>query len=326
MVNVLTKWARSRGFAIAWGPMTVLAQVRDDIEARRSAGEIDQAFDRERLSWFRYPEGMPIPGAQSVLMIAVRRPAHTVSFALVEGSLSVVIPPTYVAYAKTREDVRQDLAASVFRARCRLEVLPAPLKAVAARLGLVTYGRNNLAYTARFGSYHQLVGLITDAELAPATGSDCSSPEVLSMCASCKACLRACPTRAIGEDRFLLHAHRCLTYHNESARPWPEHLPASAHHCLVGCMACQVKCPVNAGLLRVEPTGVSFSKDETVALLAELGPASEDPGPRIRRKLETLGIEDYAPTLRRNLRDLLARRERVARKGASDPVASKGKT
>ena len=42
----------------------------------------------------------------------------------------------------------------------------APIKTVAAMLGLVRYGRNNIAYADGIGSYLQLCGYITDARLA----------------------------------------------------------------------------------------------------------------------------------------------------------------
>ncbi|MHC4177307.1 MAG: 4Fe-4S double cluster binding domain-containing protein [Planctomycetota bacterium] len=308
MVNLLTKWAANQGVEIAWGPSDVVADVAEEIDARRRAGELDEAFDRERLSWFGYPEGMPIPDGKSVIMIAVPRPAHTVTFTFQAGPFSAVIPPTYVAYEDVRQEVRQGLAASVFRGRYRLEVLPVPLKAVAARLGLVSYGRNNITYSPRYGSYHQLVGMITDAKIAPVTGWRPLPLEVMSFCESCQACLRSCPTGAIARNRFLLHAERCLTYHNEGSRPWPKGLAASAHHCLVGCMACQSKCPVNADLLRTEPTDVSFSEEETAALLAEAGPPGEELGRRIRTRLAGLGMAEYGPMLGRNLRALVARR------------------
>ena len=132
MRELLTTWATNRNVEIACGPVSVIDAVRDDIESRRRVGELEANFDRERMSWFRYPDGMPFPDARSVILIALSRPAHTVAFTLEDGPFSAVVPPTYVAYGKTREAVRRDLAANVFQGRYRIEVLPAPLKAVAA--------------------------------------------------------------------------------------------------------------------------------------------------------------------------------------------------
>ncbi len=308
MVNRLSKWAETRGYEIAWGPVAALDEVHDDIDKRRGTGELDASFDRDHLGWYRHPEGIPIPDAKSVIVVAVPRPAHTVTFTLPDGPFTAVVPPTYVNFKGTGPAVHQDLAAGVFGGRYRLEVLPAPLKAVAVRLGLVAYGRNNITYSARFGSYHQLVGLVTDAELVTAAGWRCERPEVLPGCESCQACRRACPTGAIREDRFLLRAERCLSLYNENAGPWPEFVSPSAHHCLVGCLACQKSCPQNAGLYREESTGVTFSADETEALLADgCGEARHTLDSGVVAKLQRLRMTESG-MLGRNLRVLLDRR------------------
>ncbi|MHC4698295.1 MAG: 4Fe-4S double cluster binding domain-containing protein [Planctomycetota bacterium] len=310
MVRLLTKWAAARGYEIAWGPVAVVDEVRCEIEARRTAGELDADFDREHLSWIREPQKVPMPDARSVIVIVVPRPAHTVTFTLVNGPFSAVVPPTYVNFNGTYDGVRRDLAASGFSNGHRLEVLAAPLKALAARLGLVSYGRNNITYSSRFGSYHQLVGLITDVELASPSDRDCSPPDVLPRCESCEACNKACPTGAIGDERFLLHAERCLSLYNENTGPWPEFVTAAAHRCLVGCLACQKSCPLNEGLYREESTGVSFSADETAALLADSGDPLGTLDREVLAKLGRLRMTESV-VLGRNLRALLERRRRT---------------
>ena len=81
--------------------------------------------------------------------------------------------------------------------------------------------------------------------------------------------MHACPTGAIAADRFLLHAERCLVFHNE--RPgtvaFPEWIPPSSHGCLVGCMKCQEECPENAGLLDRTVDEGDFSEEDTAVLL-----------------------------------------------------------
>jgi len=308
MENQLADWAEKRGYEIAWGGVSVLNDVRIEIEGRQRAEELDEDVERTYQDWVRHPDGMPIADARSVIVIALPRPAHTVSFTLEDGPFSALVPPQYLGHAATREGVREDLAKSVFRDRHRLEALPARLKAVAARLGLVVYGRNNITYTTRFGSYQQLIGLITDAELGSASKQPESHPDLLSTCQTCGACLDACPTGAIVEDRFLLHAERCLAFHNENPGEWPEYVTASTHDSLVGCMGCQQVCPANAGMLRSETTGVCFSGEETAALLAD---QHESPGPlgrEIAAKLEFLDLAHYGGVLGRNLRALVEAR------------------
>ena len=316
----LKAWAANRGCEIGWGPVAVLDEVRAEIERRREAGELDEEFDRERLSWFRYPEGIPITDAKSVIVVAVPRPAHTIRFTLNDGGFSAVIPPTYVHYSQTREAVRRDLDADIFRGRHQLHVLVAPLKAVAARLGIVVYGRNNITYAPRFGSYFQLVGLITDAELV-STGEWCpEAPRALSACGACNACMRACPTGAIGEDRFLLHAERCLTLFTEASGPWPTDLSPNAHHCLVGCMRCQEVCPENAGRFRLESTGTAFTAAETESILADDISSPSGGGQRAFNKLTNLGLDDFGAMLGRNLRALIGRRVQSGGMGGTEDL------
>ena len=52
MVNPLTDWGTTRGLKIAWGSVDVVAEVWDDFQARRRAGELHPEFDHEQLRWF----------------------------------------------------------------------------------------------------------------------------------------------------------------------------------------------------------------------------------------------------------------------------------
>jgi len=125
----------------------------------------------------------------------------------------------------------------------------------------------------------------------------------LPACENCRVCLEACPTGAITEERFLLHAERCLTWHNEISGGWPDWLPADAHHCLVGCLKCQEVCPQNQGRLRYESLDVSFDASETDLILS--GQCENDEG--IKAKLTEIGLAGYAPVLGRNLKALMNR-------------------
>jgi epoxyqueuosine reductase len=114
----------------------------------------------------------------------------------------------------------------------------------------------------------------------------------------------------------LLHAQRCLTFANELPGPWPEWVPATAHHCLIGCLACQRCCPANPRLAMVD-SGVVFSADETRALLAAGTSTGGRDDDGLRGKVENLGLSEDANLLGRNLRALLDRRGH-ARQGDFD--------
>lgn len=295
----LLAWASARGYRVAWAPATALEEVRADLERRLAAGEFDPDFARANLCSFDFS----LPGLEqwTLVLIALPRPAHRVGFSVAGRRIDAVVPPTYLHYRALSAAVRADLADRGLRP-ARVETLNAPLKPLAARLGLARYGRNNLCYVPPFGSYMQLVGFLTDAHLPVDADWKPDEPALLDECNDCMVCEAVCPTGAIGDDRVLLHAEHCLTFANESRAPLPSWVPPVAHHTLIGCLQCQRHCPANDDL-RVEESGVLFSEEETSALVAgeTFGPDS----PEGRRKLDRLGLTEE-DLIGRNLRLLLA--------------------
>ena len=159
----LLTWSDSCGYSVAWGPMRVLELVRADLEMQRATGALDGAFARDNLL-FDFPQPITDTGQWRVLVVAMPRQAHIVSFMIGGRRFEAVLPPTYQRYRPVFEDVRQQLIADVLPTS-RVEVVDIPLKAVASRLGLIRYGKNNITYAASVGSYFQLIGFATDAEL-----------------------------------------------------------------------------------------------------------------------------------------------------------------
>lgn len=257
MNKALQEWASEHGYRITWNHPAVLDEIRLELERRREAGELSEYVYQRSLGRFTYLNNRELPHANTVIVLAVPRPAHRVTFETGSGVFEALVPPTYVWYEETREQVQRELQTVPLEGKCRVATLNAPLKALAARLGLVAYGRNNITYAPELGSYYQLMAFLTDARLEPLSASRTDTTEVSPECEHCQACLEACPTGAIRSDRFLLDAERCLTLYSEDPGPWPDWLPASAHNCLAGCMICQEVCPQNAGLLKIESSGAS---------------------------------------------------------------------
>ena len=306
----LKRWACDRGYRVAWGAASVVDEARSHFEKLRSDKEVGERLSREYLSGFGYLDTEEIEEPRSVVMLAMQRPAHRLIFDLDRGTIITILPPTYVQYNRTREDTIRDLGSSGVFGAHDVEVLKAPLKWIAARLGLAAYGRNNIAYVDGFGSYFQLVGAITDAALPEPSGEKASEPGLLPECENCTLCAKACPTGAIRTKCRVIDHERCFTMHSESAEPWPNWIERllnncfSRHCCLVGCLACQEACPVNRGKLKTVQAGISFSPEETTALL-ESKPgetiAEED---TIRSKLVQIGMDGYYESFRINLKSI----------------------
>ena len=288
MSGSLSRWAHARGYEVAVAGYEVVADVRKTIEALRDEGAFDEHFYDRCLKGFHY--SCDIQDPKTVIMLSVPRPAHYITFAVGGQQLKAIIPPTYSRYVQIAQQIRSDLSSGVLAPGQRLVPLRAPLKSVAARIGLVRYGRNNITYTRSSGSFHQLIGSASDA---PPEAFELSkileSPGLMESCLNCRACAGACPAGAIPSDRFLLRAQYCVTFLNEFPGEWPEWVDPHWHNAIVGCMKCQSCCPANAGRFRLEDTGVSFSETETAQLLSG-EPICEESWRTIDHKLESAGL------------------------------------
>lgn len=301
MAEKLKEWASRRGYRVAWGDASIVDIVKREIADRRSGSEIERNFFDDELksivtAWIQNPE-------RTIVLVAKPCSAHVVNFDVDGKKIDALLPPTYFLYRATFEEVRQDLAENGLKA-ARVEHLAAPLKALASRLGLAVYGRNNIGYVDGLGSYFQLCGYVTDAELPEMETQGVGTGGLLADCESCGICAGICPTGAIAEERVLLRAEKCLTYANENAGDWPDWINPQNHNCLVGCLECQRVCPANPEL-PIENSGLSFSAAETRVLLSNEQTTDDQVETGIRFKLAWLGQPYIESVLGRNLKALL---------------------
>jgi len=299
-------WAQGRGYRVAAADISLLEEVRSALKKRLQAGEIEPGFYRENLTFFTYLKGCPIKKPRSILLIAVPLPAYILSFSIGGKKIETILPPTYVRYRKIFEDVRDDLREALSGFRFRLELLSAPLKALANRMGLISYGRNNIGYISGIGSYFQLVGLVSDRRFGTKRLPPNPPEPLLPRCQECRICAAACPTGAIDRERILIHADKCYTLFSESPNPIPEHLNPPSPKCLIGCLRCQELCPENKALLRHEAAAVSFDEEETAAFLG-ITPPTSPAFELAQAKFQTLGLTEGIPVFRRNLQKTLER-------------------
>jgi epoxyqueuosine reductase len=305
MNHELVAWAKQRGYRVGFGSLEILNQVKEKLERRKSFGEIQPEFASKHFSSFTYLEGCPVNNPGSIIIIAMPRPAHTLDFEFRGKRKQFIFPPTYVKYRKVFDDVLSDFKQSFEREKWQASLISAPLKSLAVHTGLAVYGKNNVTYISDFGSYFQLVGIVTNIPLQ--INDVQNRNEVMAeRCKTCQACLQACPFNAISRERFLLFAEKCYVSYSESAEPLPSGIKAPSPDCLVGCLKCQQICPMNKGKLKYENTGVSFSAEESEVIF--YNQTSSPLWKKIREKMEILCLtEDYEIMLR-NLRYLLAER------------------
>jgi epoxyqueuosine reductase len=207
-----------------------LGNLKNDIDTLHRQGLFDAEFVAEELSGFDFtlPDG--IPRAKSLIIAAAPQPQVRVTFTLEDKELPCIIPPTY-RYATDRK-IENLLRTHLEPADFHVQMTMIPRKLLAVRSGLAQYGKNNITYIEGLGSFFRLVTFVSDL---PCPEDGWQELGFLNDCTSCDICTKACPGGAIGADRFLLHAERCLTFHNERPPEFPAWLNPSWHHCLVGC-------------------------------------------------------------------------------------------
>jgi len=281
-------------------PIEHLSDLEDAIVGTHRRGLFDDEFYRERLSGFSFRSPQGLVDCQSIIVLAVPVPQIQTVFHWKGEQFPAILPPTYVGYGATSERVRAGVGVLLAEDGYKVEKAELPLKTLAVCSGLAEYGRNNISYLPGLGSFFQLVGVLSDL---PCPEDPWERPRMMERCTNCEACLRACPTGAISQERFLLHAERCITFHNERSGEFPAWLDPAWHNCLFGCMRCQKVCPENKAVLSWVEEKEEFTEEET-CLLVNCAPVGVLPASTVE-KMRQLDVFDDLPILSRNLSALL---------------------
>lgn len=272
--------------------------LREEIKGHYRQGFLDTEFYHDRLAYFDFRVPNDLQEAKSLIVIAIPRPQSQAVFTWNGELRSLIIPPTYVANEKTRKRMEHFLTEVLAPKGYRVARTALPLKLLAVRSGLGAYGRNNICYVPSMGSFLQLAAFYSDL---PCQKDNWQEAQMMKSCQNCHACQQNCPTGAIASDRFLLHAERCISFHNEKRGdiPFPAWMDISSHNCLVGCLHCQRACPQNRKFLRWIEEKEEFSQGETVLLLEGV-PRDQLPAATMR-KLKHLDLLEDTDILPRNL-------------------------
>jgi epoxyqueuosine reductase len=265
---------------------------------RYQKGLLDADLYDAYLASFDFACQQKLTDARSLIIITIPQPQIQVTFLRQNKSYPVVIPPTY--YSAVDNDVADFLKAVFELQGYQLQNVRLPEKLLAVRSGLARYGKNNITYVKGMGSFQRPVVFISDC---PCEQDSWGEATVLEHCENCSACMKACPTDAIVSDRFQIYAQRCLTFHNEASKPFPQWLSASWHNCLVGCMICQKACPANKDVVKWIEAGGTFDNEETDLILS--GVSKRRLPQETLEKIKRLDMMRHYDVLRRNLKALI---------------------
>ncbi|UCE98200.1 MAG: 4Fe-4S binding protein [Dehalococcoidia bacterium] len=278
-------------------PIEYLEFVKKEIQNNYSNGVLNDAFYHERLSHFQHTNPTSSKNIRSIFITSAPQPQQKVKFKYKGNHFSFTVPPTY-SY-ETDQKIEKIILGILKNQGLNLYPASLPLKLIAAHSGLVSYGKNNITYVDKMGSYHRLQAFYSDISVDTYHWGDY---KLLENCKSCNACLKACPTKAISSERFIIKAENCITFHNERLNSFPKWIEGSWHNCLIGCMTCQLVCPANKRVNKWIEGCVDFNERETSLILK--GERGHLPDITVK-KLQKLDLLEDFNLIPRNLQVLL---------------------
>lgn len=284
-------------------PIARLESIRSRLAEFAGANELNgfQSWILGELYAFTPPE-LPFPPLSILIVASPLYARQPITFEAEGKTYACHSTAGLIDPANAPDRLAQRLTEILVPYRYQLRYAPAlPHKRLAAHSGLAHYGRNNLCYVPGMGSYLELSSFLTDLPCREDPWRELSPAE---HCQHCDACVKACPTEAIRQDRFLIDNERCLTHLQDYQGDFPAWVPTSAHNCVRECLKCQAICPMNLPFRHRAAAPVAFDGAETALLLAGT-PYAALPS-ALQRRLESLGWQDTYDILPRNLRALFA--------------------
>ncbi|HEY2775459.1 MAG TPA: tRNA epoxyqueuosine(34) reductase QueG [Candidatus Binatia bacterium] len=195
----------------------------------------------------RIRPSLALAGARSVVVVACPYPSPPPPDPQWRKHLrgrvaAYAVGPDYHVHVAERLETLAQWLADRAGARCVVHVDGGPLveKELARKAGLGWYGRNTNILRPGLGSYFVLGTIVTTAPLVA------DAAFAADHCGTCRACIPACPTDALGRGPTI-DATRCISYLTiEHRGPILSSLRASIGNWVFGCDVCQQVCPWNA--------------------------------------------------------------------------------
>ncbi len=303
----LKNWAFENGYKIAWGNIKYLNNAYEEFESQFISNKLNELQSSVFKSWrFDNEAG---PDFKTIIIVAASayRMTREIIFNFNGTEIAALMPPFYDNFEVEKEfdtQIEARLSQYIKSYGCEIKRLSGPLKNLSAQLGLGKYGRNNLIYVDKFGSYSRLIGFVTNERLTPEIYPGViENKNILDSCKKCDLCSRNCPTQAICKDEFQLHVDDCLAYLNEKPEDWTESIKNIKQHYLVGCLNCQYICPHNKGITENgSTTSVYFNEYETDFIMGKSKNTSKDIIASAFEKLNKAGLSRYKEYILRNIR------------------------
>jgi epoxyqueuosine reductase len=249
--NNIRRWGMDLGFDAIGFSGVALADAEQNLNAWLAAGchgEMDYmaAHTTARGNKRALPAEL-LPGTRSIITARMNyRPASADSLAaLADGERAFIsryaLGRDYHTLLRSRlQKLADRITAEIgdFAYRAFTDSAPVMEVGLAQNSGLGWRGKHTLLLERDAGSYFFLGEIFTDLPLPP-------DPPVTDHCGTCRACLDACPTRAIVAP-YRLDARLCISYLTiELKGTIPEPLRPLLGNRIYGCDDCQLACPWN---------------------------------------------------------------------------------
>ncbi|BEP29880.1 4Fe-4S double cluster binding domain-containing protein [Helicovermis profundi] len=296
----------NKGFKAKFISINSIDRIKPELDKVQS----DNPFVSKHLSSyfdeFNYDINSLMKTAKSILIIATPDPISRIGFTIDKKKKNVIMPPMYLYNSSVKNEINQKNISRISKSLDNIlsnydyksKKINLPAKLLAVKSGLGKYGKNNICYIDGLGSFMWLSVYLTDV---PCFDEVWVENINMDKCSNCNLCLDNCPTKALSRDRYVLKANKCITFHNESEKEFPKWIEKS--NAIIGCIRCQIVCPLNKSNSRNIVDISTFNESETNQILNKV--PLENFSKSTLKKLDDINFIEYYELLQRNLKLLL---------------------